>query len=208
MSKLDNLIEEGPSQASTNKIINNLPIIIFTLGTLILIIVIYLFVKYKDIDEENVVIEIDNINYNNTKDIYIDISGAIKIPGVYKLKSGDRVQDAIIKSGNLLDNAHKEWIQKKLNLASTLSDGQKIYIPFESESILGLQNQTNANLININQATASELEKLPRIGPAIATKIVEYRQNNGNFNSIEDIKQVPGISESLYQDIASLISTD
>lgn len=208
MSKLDNLIEEGPSQAPTNKIINNLPIIIFTLGTLILIIVIYLFVKYKDIDEENVVIEIDNINYNNTKDIYIDISGAVKIPGIYKLKSGDRVQDALIKSGNLLENAHKEWIQKKLNLASTLSDGQKIYIPFESESILGLQNQTNTNLININQATASELEKLPRIGPAIATKIVEYRQNNGNFNSIEDIKQVPGISESLYQDIASLITTD
>jgi len=213
MSKLDNLIEEGPSQASTNKIINNLPIIIFTLVTLILIIVIYLFVKYKDIDEENVVIEIDNINYNNTKDIYIDISGAVNVAGVYPMQSGQRVQDVLIKAGGLQEKADKRWIQMQLNLASTLNDGQKIYIPFEGEvreekNSIESNSTLESSKLNINSASQTELETLPKIGPVIAKSIIEYRQNNGNFNDILDIKRVPGIGESLFEQIKEQISTN
>ncbi|PIP52893.1 competence protein ComE [Candidatus Beckwithbacteria bacterium CG23_combo_of_CG06-09_8_20_14_all_34_8] len=214
MSELDGFIDR-PSKATFKDIIFNPAIIIFVLGTLILIIVVILYFKYQITEKETNVIETKETNYSITKDIYIDISGAVKIPGVYKLQEGDRVQDVLIKAGNLLDTAHMEWIQKQLNLAATLNDGQKIYIPFESESISNLQgyitknnSSINSNLININQATEKDLEKLPRIGTVTAQKIINYRQENGDFTSVSDIKNVSGISDNIFSEIESLITVN
>jgi len=214
MSELDGFIDR-PSKVFLKDIIFNPAIIIFVLGTLILIIVIILYFKYQITEKEINVIETNKSTYSITKDIYIDISGAVKVPGVYKLQEGDRVQDGLIKAGNLLGTAHVEWIQKQLNLAATLSDGQKIYIPFESESITNLQDyitknnlSINSKLININQATEKDLEKLPRIGAVTAQKIINYRQENGNFNSVSDIKNVSGISDTIFSEIEPLITVN
>src|SRR3989344_9523403 len=119
----------------------------------------------------------------NQAKVTVEIAGAIVKPGVYELLASDRVERLLIASGGLSANADREWVEKYVNRAAKLLDGQKIYIPAEGElsvvgggsssagKLLGVQT----GLININSATQSELEKLKGIGPARATAIIENR---------------------------------
>jgi len=211
MNGLDEFLDQ-PSQTST-KLLFSPYVIIFLLGSIILIITIICYVKYQKEEDKNVLIETKKENYIITKDIYIDISGAVNVAGVYPMQSGQRVQDVLIKAGGLQEKADKRWIQMQLNLASTLNDGQKIYIPFEGEvreekNSIESNSTLESSKLNINSASQTELETLPKIGPVIAKSIIEYRQNNGNFNDILDIKRVPGIGESLFEQIKEQISTN
>jgi len=119
--------------------------------------------------------------------ISVDIEGAVINPNVYSLSPSARVKDGLIAAGGLASNADREWIAKNLNLALKLSDSAKIYIPKIGEA--PARNSTASNtvsltgLININSASASELDSLPGIGAATAQKIIDNRP----YSKIEDL---------------------
>jgi len=146
--------------------------------------------------------------------VYIDISGAVVNPGVYELKEGDRVIDVLKVCGGLSVEADRPWVDQNINRARPLKDGEKIYIPSKLESeklkvksvdgskqILGSINQ----MVNINKATVAELDRLPGVGPAIAQRIIDYRQEKGGFVSVEEIKLVSGIGDKMFENIKDLI---
>lgn len=127
------------------------------------------------------------------------IVGCVIEEGIVKLKEGDRIADAIERSGGITSDADIS----KVNLAYKLKDGQKIYIPSNiedgedvtiitqgGEGVVG-ENIETSDKVNINTATQTELESLSGIGPSTALKIIEYRIQNGEFSDIEDIKNVP-----------------
>lgn len=177
----------------------------------------------EDINIENEILVNSVItNENNTNDdiVIIHITGSVKNPGIVKLKEGSRIEDAIEAAGGLTENADIT----KVNLAYIVEDGTKIKIPSASEEDIGdddiidsksgdniiieentVSSNNSTQTININKATEKEFETLPGIGPSLASKIIEYRNQNGKFGSIEDIKNVNGIGDSKYEKIKDLI---
>ena len=145
------------------------------------------------------------------KPIVVHITGAVPRPGVYALPEGARVQDVISAAGGFLAEAEKTDI----NLAALLEDGQKLDIPYlEGASPVlatpGVEVITNTTeLININTASAAELDTLPKIGPTLAQRIIDYREQNGPFQQIEDITNVTGLGDvggPTYEGIKNLIT--
>jgi competence protein ComEA len=140
--------------------------------------------------------------------VIVHISGAVPRPGVYALPQGARVQDAISAAGGFLAEAEKSQI----NLAALLEDGEKLDIPFIEGAlpIVATPGPTvvavTTELININTASAAELDTLPSIGPSLAQRIIEYREQNGPFASIEDIINVPGIGSGNYERFKDMIT--
>ena len=137
--------------------------------------------------------------------IYVQVAGAVENPGVYELANGSRVYLALEAAGGLLSSAD----DSDINQASILEDGQKIYVytaqERTEEAILEAEAEASDGLININKASEAELTTLPGIGQSKAKQIVEYRQSNGDFSSIEDIKNVSGIGDGIFNQINSLI---
>lgn len=155
------------------------------------------FTGYDTLEEENQ--EENKENISNSY-IFIDVDGAVKNPGMYQLKDGDRVNDAIITAGGLADNAYT----KNLNKARKLTDGEKIYIFTEVE----IENAAaDNNLININTASLNDLMSLPGIGEVYANRIIDYR-NNKQYSSIEEIKNIEGIGEKTFEKIKDLITIE
>ncbi|PIS15070.1 competence protein ComEA [Candidatus Shapirobacteria bacterium CG09_land_8_20_14_0_10_38_17] len=140
--------------------------------------------------------------------IVVDVAGAVVKPGVYQLDSGSRVNDLLIACGGLTQWASRRFIEKDLNRARLMSDGEKIYIPYIGEetaiAVSSVQSDSSTK-ININKAAIGELESLPGIGFAYASAIIEYRQDKGNFSSVEEIKNVPGIGEKTFEKIKNSI---
>jgi competence protein ComEA len=142
------------------------------------------------------------------KPVIVYITGAVPRPGVYALPKGARVQDAISAAGGFLAEAEKSQI----NLAALVEDGEKLDIPYieGASPVLGTPVPevitSTTELIDINVASAAELESLPGIGPTTAQKIIDYREQNGPFLSIEDIINVPGIGPGTYERIKDLIT--
>lgn len=140
--------------------------------------------------------------------IIVHITGCVENEGIVELEEGSRIADAIEASGGLTLDANLE----NVNLAYQLQDGQKIKIPSNiedeedtvQEEII-ISDEQNAEEININIATQTELETIPGIGPSTALKIIEYRTRNGKFKTIEDIKNVSGIGEAKYETIKDYI---
>lgn len=142
-------------------------------------------------------------NYENS-DIYVDISGCVLNPGVYKVEAGTRLFQLIEKAGGLTEDADI----RELNRAEEVSDGQKviIYSFDESREVQQQSQSAEAGKVNINKADSSELQTVPGIGPATAQKIIEYRQNNGGFDSLEDLKNVKGIGEKTFESMKEYIT--
>lgn len=139
--------------------------------------------------------------------IYVDISGAVKIPGVYDVKEGTRVFEVIEMAGGLTDKADIEGF----NRAEVVFDGQKISIPEkagegEAGSGGGSSGITSSGLININRATAAELDEIPGVGSSTAERIIAYREENGSFRKKEDIMNVSGIGEKTYEKMQDKIT--
>jgi competence protein ComEA len=151
--------------------------------------------------------------------VVVHVSGAVNQPGVFSLPINSRVQDALNAAGGLAPEADVQT----LNLAAFLVDGDLIWIPSKSFDQTQEQTltedqiskvptpaqpaiQTESNLININTASQSKLEKLPRIGPVTAQKIIAYREAHGPFKQIENIQQVNGIGPATFEDIKGLIT--
>lgn len=175
------------------------------------------YIYYENIEIENQeAVGEEGADYEEDKEmITVHITGEVNYSGVVILKEGDRVVDAIEAAGGETAEADLN----KLNLAYILNDGEKIYIPnknqtSENEEYItsgigkGITNANNGatSKININSATAEELTQLPGVGQATANKIISYRQENGKFQDIEDLKNVPGIGNSKFENIKELIS--
>ena len=110
--------------------------------------------------------------------LVVDIEGAVNKPGVYELQLGSRTKDVLVIAGGYTEKADREYCEKTLNLASPLKDGQKIYIPFVSDtpaSAVYFEANNGSKLININTASESELDTLWGIGPARIESIVKNR---------------------------------
>lgn len=133
--------------------------------------------------------------------LVVDISGCVKNPGVYEFEDGTRLHDVIQQAGGLTKEADIDAI----NQAEPVTDGQKILIPEKLEMMDGdesttfPQNASSNGKININQADSMTLQEIPGIGPATAEKIIQYREANGRFQSIEDLKNVSGIGDKTFE---------
>lgn len=155
------------------------------------------------------------IENTNKKTITVFISGEVKNPGVVAIDAEKRLSDAVNELGGTTENADLN----KVNLAVKLKDESHYIIPkigdnseshnketFENN----IENDLNDknNLININAASIQELDALPGVGEATANKIVNYREEKGKFNSIEEIKNVNGIGDKKYEELKTLISIE
>ena len=146
-----------------------------------------------------------------TEKIKIYVTGEVNNPGVIELEEGARIQDAIEGCGGITAQANL----KNINLAYEVEDGEKIYIPNlsepedeveSSETLSSSSNSNSSGKININKATEAELTTIPGVGASTAQKIVVYREENGKFKTIEDIKNVSGIGASKYENIKDYIT--
>ncbi len=138
--------------------------------------------------------------------ITVHVAGAVQNPGVYTLNEGARALDALQAAGG----AHSEADEHAFNLAQPLYDGQRIEIPFkrgeEEGNVNGGNPESSSPLININTASARELEALPNIGPARAVQIVEHREKYGYFTSVEELTLVPGIGDKILASLRHLVT--
>jgi competence protein ComEA len=136
------------------------------------------------------------------------VSGAVVRPDVYDLPPGSIVKDAIHAAGGATEDADLDCI----NLALPLSDALHVYVPRVGEASPPAPDlrspSSGGGTVNLNTATATELETLPGIGPVLAQRIVEYRQTHGPFQTIEDVMDVAGIGPATFEEIQDLISTD
>jgi competence protein ComEA len=148
--------------------------------------------------------------------IVVHVVGAVQRPGVYSLAPGSRLDDAVRAAGGLTEEADAS----RINLADYARDAQQVYVPVKGETpppgpttvaggSVGAGNSEGARgLIPINTASAAQLEALPGIGPALAERIVAYREAHGPFRQPEEIMQVTGIGEARYEQIRSLITIE
>ncbi len=133
----------------------------------------------------------------------VDIAGAVQKPGMYQLPPSSFMSDAIATAGGFLSTADADYVAKTLNLASQLTDGQKIYIPFEGESTQSTsESGTTSTGISLNQASQSELEELPGIGEKRASDIIAGRP----YSDIQDLLNQDIVTSTIFEDIQSLIT--
>ena len=170
----------------------------FIIAVVILSIAITpLVYKYFTVPSTDEASKSDNNNFTHSVTVYV--TGEVNNPGVYTLTNDDRVEDAIKAAGGLKENAFIEYT----NLAQRLYDEQHINIPSVNAQVKSNKSTAKAftGIININTADVDEFCQLPGIGETIATRIVEYRNNVGNFEDIRDIMNVEGVSETLFNKI-------
>ena len=144
---------------------------------------------------EEVAIATSNLIKPKTDDIIIEIKGEVNRAGIYSINSDARVNDVIILANGFTNNADTS----KVNLAEKLEDGMVIIIP-------SIKKEKNESKININEASLKELMTLDGIGESKAEKIIKYREEKGIFNKINDIKNVNGISDALFEKIKDQIT--
>lgn len=136
--------------------------------------------------------------------VTVHVTGAVLAPGVYQLPLGARVDDALAAGGGLRADAD----ESALNRAQVLLDAQQVYVPVIGESSLAAPGEASSGAaggpVNLNRATAAELEALPGIGPSLAAQIVAWRDQHGPFSSVEDLDEVPGIGPAILDRVRTL----
>ena len=174
-----------------------------------------LFSKKEESVEETTVVEMtvlaEKTEVSTTQEtvIFVDIKGAVKNPGVYQMKVGDRVKDALDAAGGLTAEADSQ----KVNLAKRLEDQMVIVVPKvgeEAEEIPAGETRNEATKegkVNINTATVEELKTLKGVGEKKAEAIIEYRKKNGSFQTKEDLMKVRGIGKKLFDSFQERIVT-
>ena len=170
----------------------------------------------KDFGSTSKVEIIEDADENEMNEIIVEISGAVEKAGVYKLNNEDRIEDVLILAGGISADADREWMEKFLNRASKLTDGQKVYIPrageqsevlsakdgggYQSES--SSQGSQNEEFININTASLKTLDSLPGIGPVYGQNIIEQRP----YSNTEELVSKDAIPAKTYEKIKDKIS--
>ncbi len=137
--------------------------------------------------------------------LLVDVAGWVRRPGVYEFGEGARVVDAIDAAGGARPGA----VLQALNLAAPLVDGTQVLVPREGESAVAppvAGGSVAGGLVNVNTATAAELEELPGIGEVISQRIVDYRTANGPFTSVDQLLDVSGIGDAILESIRELVT--
>ncbi|HEX9007965.1 MAG TPA: ComEA family DNA-binding protein [Patescibacteria group bacterium] len=145
---------------------------------------------------------LENGTANSEDKIVVDVGGAVEKPGVYELFSQSRVKDVLVAAGGLSSEADRTYVEKNINLAEILKDGEKIYFPKinESQAVLGYSEaNTEVKKININLATESELDTLQGIGSARAKEIVKNRP----YKNVDELVQKGVLSKAVLEKIRS-----
>lgn len=148
-----------------------------------------------------------------TGEVFVDVGGAVMRPGLYKLSGGSRVNDALVAAGGLSEEADRDWFSQKVNLAAKLTDGAKLYIPFQGiesavSSVVGVTSEGEVagtavdSKINVNTASASELDGLWGVGPVTAEKIINGRP----YASVEELKTRKILKSNVYERIKDEVS--
>ena len=174
-----------------------------------------LFSKKEEAVEDVTVVEttvlVEKTEDSTTQEavIFVDIKGAVKNPGVYQMKSGDRVKDALDAAGGLTDEADSQ----KVNLAQRVEDQMVIVVPKVGEEATEIPSGVTSKeaakdgKVNINTATVEELKTLKGVGEKKAEAIIEYRKKNGSFKTKEDLMKVRGIGKKLFESFQERIVT-
>nr|WP_157312928.1 ComEA family DNA-binding protein [Microbacterium sp. MAH-37] len=134
--------------------------------------------------------------------LYVHVLGEVEKPGLYVLESDARLVDALAAAGGTTDAADLAAV----NLARPLSDGEQVVVPPKgTPGAEGAAQQPGDGLVDLNSADQAALEALPRIGPALAQRIIAWRDDNGRFRSVDDLLAVPGIGEKLLAGLRDLV---
>jgi competence protein ComEA len=133
--------------------------------------------------------------------IYVHVAGSVKSPGIYQLDSGTRVYDAVLAAGGFTSKAN----QSSVNMARALTDGEQLVVSSESGGT-SFQVAPSSSQISLNQASSSQLEDLPGVGPALAGRIIDWRVANGGFKAKEDLLNVAGIGDKLFASFKDLVT--
>lgn len=147
------------------------------------------------------------------RQVYVHVGGAVHRPGLYELPDGSRVFDAVRAAGGATDDADLD----SLNLASKVKDGDKVLVPVRIEP--GADPPTSGapagpssaggaqgGLVNLNSATAEQLDALPGVGPSTAQKIIAYRTEHGGFRTVDELMEVPGIGPAKFEELKDLVT--
>ena len=140
--------------------------------------------------------------------VIVYVSGAVSAPDVYELPFDARIKDLVLAAGGLTADADPE----RINLAERLKDSEHIHVPRQGETpddaagVADTAGAAQSGSLDLNTASASDLDSLPGIGQSFADRIIEYRTTNGPFTSVEDLQKVKGIGAALFAKIAPLVS--
>jgi competence protein ComEA len=134
--------------------------------------------------------------------VVVDVVGAVQRPGLYRMRTGDRVADAVTRAGGATGRADLEQI----NLAAPLADGQQVVVPRRGTGAPGAGASTSSGPVHLSTATVEQLDALPGVGPVTAQKIVDYRQQHGGFHSLEELDAIPGIGPARIEQLKGLVT--
>ena len=132
--------------------------------------------------------------------VIVDVTGAVRRPGLYRLPDGSRVADALERAGGPTRKAFLEGV----NLAAPLADGQQVLVPRRS-AIGGAAPTTATGPVSLSAATLEQLDTLPGVGPVTAQKILDYRAAHGAFRSVEELDAVSGIGPATVEELRELV---
>ena len=228
----DDLIKRGKETSSKKRTFDfeeflqqyRYPITVFLLGLILVGFGVIYFKVGRDNKSSNIeVLEEATEAQDQGLELVVEISGAVEKPGVYKLSGGSRVEDLLIAAGGISADADREWVEKMINRAAKITDGQKILIPSKSElapnqdyqsEVSGAKNNGDVklyqgvrgsgyeNLVNINTSSQKELEELPGIGPVYAQSMIEHRP----YSSVEELLSKDALKKSVYEKIKDLVT--
>lgn len=192
-------------------------LIFFLLGLILIGFGIYLFNSGGIASGDKVeVLNASTESGDGVTEMVVEIAGAVERPGVYRLPQNSRIDDLLIISGGISANADREWMEKYVNRAAKLIDGQKVFIQDVNQQTNnvsanndggikvdhGTSSSQEIGLININTASLTELDKLPGIGPVYGQSIIEHRP----YSTIEELMSSGAISKSVFEKIKKLIN--
>ncbi len=137
--------------------------------------------------------------------LFVNVVGAVRRPGLYRLKDGSRVADAVIRAGGPTPKAQIEL----LNLAARIADGEQIVVPRRglADPVAAASGGTaTAGPVHLNSATLEQLDALPGVGPVTAQKIIDYRQQHGAFGSVDELDAIVGIGPARLEQLRGLVA--
>jgi competence protein ComEA len=134
--------------------------------------------------------------------VVVHVAGAVRRPGVYRLRTGARVDDAVRRAGGATRRADLSAV----NLAALVEDGRQVLVPRRVPAASAGQAAAAPAKVNLNTATEEELDKLVGVGPATAAKILAHREQHGSFGSVEELGDVPGIGERRLEALRELVT--